>query len=56
MSKNKWIFDLLMENTKKFNKTSPIKVYTVEELEAVNERLKDGKSLSEAVETAPEIS
>ena len=56
MSKNKWIFDLIMEKTKKFNKKSPIKVYTKEELEIVNERLRNGKTLDEAIEASPEIS
>ena len=56
MSKNKWMFDLTMEKTKTFNKTSPIKVFTKEELEAINERIREGKSVSEAIEASSEIS
>ena len=55
MSKNKWYFDLTMEATKKFNKTSPIKVYTKEELEEINGRLRNGEELSEAIETTSEV-
>lgn len=56
MSKNKWIFDLLMDKTKKFNKKSPIRVYTSEELEVINEHIRDGKSVAEAIEVTSEIS
>ena len=56
MSKNKWIFDLLMEKTKDFNKKSPIKVFSPKELEIVNERLRNGETLDEAIEASPEIS
>ena len=56
MSKNKWIFDLIMDKTKKFNKTSPVKVFTKEQLEIVNERLRNGETLDAAIEASSEIS
>ena len=56
MSKNKWHFDLTMEKTKKFNKQSPVKTFTKEELELINDGIKDGKSITEAIETTSKIS
>ena len=54
MSKNKWISDLLMDKMKKFNKKSPVKVYTAEELEEINKHVRDGKSIQNAIKLTSE--
>ena len=55
MSKNKWMFDLMIEKTKEFNKNSPVKEYTKEELEEINGRIRNGETTSQAIKATSEI-